>query len=92
VGAGQIGVGFSENVTVKGKPQLKLSDGTFAHYASGSGTDTLIFTMTPGEPGVVVSVDLNGGAIIASEAGATLRMARLRSLAGKFTEKQTKTR
>jgi len=35
---------------------------------------------------------LNGGAIIASEAGATLRMARLRSLAGKFTEKQTKTR
>jgi len=92
VGAGQIGVGFSENVTVKGKPQLKLSDGTFAHYASGSGSDTLIFTMTPGEPGVVVSVDLNGGAIIASEAGATLRMARLRSLAGKFTEKQTKTR
>jgi len=77
VGAGQIGVGFSENVTVKGKPQLKLSDGTFAHYASGSGTDTLIFTMTPGEPGVVVSVDLNGGAIIASEADATLRLAQL---------------
>lgn len=77
VGAGQIGVGFSENVTVKGKPQLKLSDGTFAHYASGSGSDTLIFTMTPGEPGVVVSVDLNGGAIIASEADATLRLAQL---------------
>ncbi|MGB8368171.1 MAG: pectinesterase family protein [Limisphaerales bacterium] len=77
VGAGQIGVGFSENVTVKGKPQLKLSDGTFAHYASGSGSDTLIFTMTPGEPGVVVSVDLNGGVIIASEADATLRLAQL---------------
>jgi len=33
--------------------------------------------MTPGEPGVVVSVDLNGGAIIASEADATLRLAQL---------------
>ncbi len=87
VGAGQIGVGFSENVTVKGKPQLKLSDGTFAHYASGSGTDTLTFDLPKGAANEVASVDLNGGAIIATEAGATLRMARLRSLAGKFTGK-----
>jgi pectinesterase len=77
VGAGQIGVGFSENVTVKGKPQLKLSDGTFTHYASGSGTDTLVFNLPKDAANEVASVDLNGGAIIASEAGATMRLAQL---------------
>jgi pectinesterase len=77
VGAGQIGVGFSENVTVKGKPQLKLSDGTFAHYDSGSGTDTLVFNLRKDAANEVASVDLNGGAIIASEAGATMRLAQL---------------
>jgi hypothetical protein len=71
---------------VKGKPQLKLSDGTFAHYASGSGTDTLTFDLPKGAANEVASMDLNGGAIIASEAGATLRMAHL-ALAGKFTGK-----
>jgi pectinesterase len=72
-GAGQIGVGFSESVTVKGKPRLVLDNGRMANYASGSGSDTLVFTITKGEPGVVASVDLNGGAIIASEAGAMIR-------------------
>jgi pectinesterase len=76
-GAGQIGVTFNENVTVKGKPRLALRDGKFAEYASGSGSDTLVFNLPKDVAGEVVSVDLNGGAIIASEAAATLRMAQL---------------
>ena len=82
----QINVMFSESVTVKGKPRLVWDNGRMANYASGSGSDTLVFTITKGEPGVVASVDLNGGAIIASEAGATMRPAQL-TLAGKFTGK-----
>jgi pectinesterase len=84
--ANQINVMFSESVTVKGKPRLVLDNGRIANYASGSGSDTLVFTITRGEPGVVASVDLNGGAIIASEADATMRPAQL-TLAGKFTGK-----
>jgi hypothetical protein len=49
------------NVTVKGKPRLTLDNGRIANYMSGSGSDTLVFTLPQGEPGVVVSVDLNGG-------------------------------
>jgi len=82
----QINVMFSESVTVKGKPRLVLDNGRMANYASGSGSGTLVFTITKGEPGVVASVDLNGGAIIATEAGATLRLAHL-ALAGKFAGK-----
>jgi pectinesterase len=77
VEAGQIAVGFSENVTAKGKPQLKLSDGAFAHYASGSGTNILTFDLPKGASNEVASVDLNGGAIIASEADVTMRLAQL---------------
>lgn len=91
VSTNQFSAELSESVTVKGRPRLVLDNGRMANYASGSGTDTLVFTMTPGEPGIVVSVDLNGGAIIASEAGATLRMAHL-TLAGKLMGKQTKAR
>ena len=54
-----------------------MSDGTFAHYASGSGTDTLIFNLPKDAANKVASVDLNGGAIIASEADATMRPAQL---------------
>jgi pectinesterase len=68
---------FNESVTVKSKPRLKLSGNTFADYASGSGTDTLVFNLPKGAKTEVVSIDLNSGAIIASEAGATLRMAQL---------------
>jgi pectinesterase len=75
--AGQIGVIFSEPVTVKGRPQLKLRDKNFADYASGSGTDTLIFTISIGGSEEVTAVRLNGGAIIACEAAATLRLANL---------------
>jgi pectinesterase len=73
---GQIIVGFSENVTVKGRPQLVLRGG-LADYVSGCGTDTLVFRVQ-GKPGRVISVDLNDGAIIATEAGATLRSAQLK--------------
>jgi pectinesterase len=73
---GQIIVGFSENVTVKGRPQLVLRGG-LADYVSGSGSDTLVFKVQ-GKPGGVISVDLNDGAIIATEAGAALRPAQLK--------------
>ena len=81
-GEGQITVAFSENVTVKGKPRLKLSNGEFADYASGSGSDTLTFHL-PGKPADAVSVDLNGGFILASQASAATRMAGLSLPAGR---------
>ncbi len=73
----QVTLVFSENVTVKGKPRLALHDGAFADYTSGSGTDTLVFTVPEGKHGEVTAVDLNGGVIIASEAAATTRWAEL---------------
>jgi pectinesterase len=74
---GRVTLTFNESVTVKGKPRLKLSDGAVAQYASGSGTDTLTFRLSKGGANKVTSVDLNGGAIIASEADTTLRRAQL---------------
>ena len=73
--AGQIGLRFSEPVTVKGKPRLALLDGKSADYVSGSGSDTLIFKLPSDGTGNAASVDLNGGAIIACEASAVLRVA-----------------
>jgi pectinesterase len=64
---GQIDVVFSESVTVKGRPWLGS-----AEFARGSGTDTLVFT---GALNGATKIDLHGGAIIASEASATLRNA-----------------
>lgn len=72
----QLSVTFSENVTVKGHPRLVLRDGTFAGYASGGGTDTLIFTASSANP-AASTIDLNGGAILATEAASTLRFADL---------------
>jgi pectinesterase len=92
VSTNQIGVEFTENVTVKGRPRLKLQNRTFLDYLSGSGTDTLFFNASEDAAMHLTAVDLNGGVIIASEAGATLRRARLTSLAGKFTERQARTR
>lgn len=73
--AGELEVTFSEAVTVKGRPQLKLRDGRMIHFDGGSGTAILTFKMPPDAAGDVVSLELNGGAIIACEAGAGLRMA-----------------
>jgi pectinesterase len=75
--AGQIAVTFSENVTVKGQPRLKLRGGKFADYISGSGTDQLIFAAPQNESEKISALQLNGGAIIACEAGAKIRAAEL---------------
>ncbi len=39
---------MSGAVTVSGTPALTLNDGATAHYVSGTGTDILLFTYTPG--------------------------------------------
>lgn len=75
--AGQIKVTFSEGVTVKGKPRLKLRDGNFAGYVSGSGAETLIFNLPKDGANELESVDLNSGAVIATEAAAMMRVAEL---------------
>jgi pectinesterase len=68
----RIVVFFSENVTVKGRPRLKLGDGGYAPFLSGSGTDTLIFKRPPGDQSGFISVDTNDWAIIPCEAVARL--------------------
>jgi pectinesterase len=68
---------FSEPVTVKGKPRLKMCRGGIANYVSGSGGDTLLFELASDSDDDVCLVDLNGGAIIACQASATLRPANL---------------
>ena len=74
---GQVQIVFSESVTVKGKPRLALKSGGVTDYVSGSGTDTLNFAPPADKQDGVASVDMNGGAIVASEAAATLRLANL---------------
>jgi pectinesterase len=76
---GRVTLTFSERVTVKAKPKLVLNNGGLADFASGSGSDTLAFEITGAsdKPGKAVSLDLNGGAIIATEASATLRPAEI---------------
>lgn len=67
-------VTFSETVTVGGTPQLTLETGSIdavVNYASGSGTDTLVFNYTPGSEEYSADLDykatsslaLNGGLI-----------------------------
>jgi pectinesterase len=69
-----MGVTFSESVTVKGNPVLRLSGGNTAPYLSGSGTDTLEFK-TPASPmpPTPETLDSNGGMIFASMASAQPR-------------------
>jgi pectinesterase len=74
---GQIAVLFSEPVTVKGKPRLRMRSNGVRKYLSGSGTDTLFFGRPSDSDDAVRTVDLNGGAIIACAASATLRPADL---------------
>jgi pectinesterase len=70
-----IAVTFSDSVTVKGKPQLILRSGAPAGYLSGSGGDTLVFAAPAGPHGQVAQLDLQGGAILATAATATQRVA-----------------
>jgi pectinesterase len=74
---GKIAVTFDERVTVKGKPQLTLFGEAPAPYASGSGSDTLLFSAAADEGAKAGPIDLSGGAIVACEASATLRHAEL---------------
>ena len=76
-GEGRIRLIFDEPVTVKGKPRVALGAARLGNYAFGSGTDTLTFLCSSQTPDEVKSVDLNGGAIVASEAGASIRRASL---------------
>ena len=70
----QLTVTFGENVTVKGHPRLALRNDAFADYTSGSGTDKLVFVSSV--PNITATkFDFNGGAILATEASATLRLA-----------------
>jgi pectinesterase len=74
-----VSIGFAEPVTVKGHPLLHLADGTSASYSTGSGSKSLVFKMTtpPKELASNVNgIDFDGGAIIASQASATIRQLR----------------
>jgi pectinesterase len=71
---------FSESVTVKGQPQLRLSGPAAATYDSGTGSDALNFVVPASQSstaGQIVAIDLNGGAIFATQASAATRPANL---------------
>src|SRR5262249_10835009 len=79
LGQGEVEIAFGETVTVKGRPRLVLVVGrTYAEYASGSGSETLKFKMPMGILAEPKSIDLNGGAIIASVASVAPRPADLK--------------
>jgi pectinesterase len=73
--AGQFEFMFSEAVTVKGKLRLKLKHGELVDLASGSGSKTLSFKVPVEAEVEPDSLVLTDGAIVACEAGATLRVA-----------------
>jgi PelA/Pel-15E family pectate lyase len=75
---GAIAVMFDEEVTVKGRPQLVFADGSAAECVSGSGSDALVFGASSSAD--VKWIDLNGGTIIATEAGDGDRPFRSHSL------------
>jgi hypothetical protein len=60
---------------VKGRPQLKLRSGQKAEFVSGSGSETLAFKAPDQVGPELVALELNGGAMVACEAGAVLRLA-----------------
>jgi pectinesterase len=67
---------LSEAVTVKGSPRIALTGGKSADYQSGSGTKFLSFAAPAAGKGIgVTKLDLNDGAIVATEAGSSLRLA-----------------
>lgn len=73
---GQYGITFSEPVTVKGKPRLAFATGEYADSVGGSGTCKLEFSAAQSPAHAAKpKLDFSGGAIIACEAGATVRIA-----------------
>ena len=64
-----IQVGFSENVTVTGTPQLTLNSGATVDYASGSGTSTLTFAYTVGAGEASADLDYNATTSLTSSGG-----------------------
>lgn len=73
-------VRFSESVTVKGTPGLRLANGARAAYVGGSGTRTLTFAASSGaddRSAKPLRIDRAGGEIIATEASSTPRFATL---------------
>ncbi|MBZ5537515.1 MAG: hypothetical protein LAO31_16280 [Acidobacteriia bacterium] len=82
-GADQVRLVFNESVTVRGQPRVKLASGRPAVYASGSGTDTLVFrAQCPCRP---VEVQLKNAAIFASAASFRRRNADLSLVQSKRT-------
>ena len=73
----KIALVFSEPVTVKGQPRVRMRGGDTASYSCGSGTDTLSFELGSDDIDEVTAVDLNGGAIIGCRGSATSRLASL---------------
>jgi pectinesterase len=69
----KIALTFDEAVTVKGSPSVVLSSGELAHYKSGSGTDTLVFTAPQATSVAPQKLDLTAGAILACKASAKPR-------------------
>jgi hypothetical protein len=76
-----IRVVFSQSVTVRGTPFLKMASCT-AGYSSGSGTEALTFVSAPnggcGTQSRVKAIKLNGGAIFGSAASLKERNAYLK--------------
>jgi pectinesterase len=73
---GNLAITFSENVTVKGKPRVKLTDGACADYVSGSGSETLLFA-SPGSAGKPSAIEVTDAAILATQAAGRLLPAQL---------------
>ena len=74
-------ISFSEDITVKGKPVLKMKSGLTGTYISGSGSRTIIFRFpdTLAENESIDNLDLNGGKTFASAASLTTREVNLTS-------------
>ncbi|MBN1868451.1 pectin esterase [Candidatus Sumerlaeota bacterium] len=60
---------LEEDATVRGAPALVLESGDRAEYASGSGSDRLVFKAPSSIGGDPRKIDLNGGAVFACQAG-----------------------
>ena len=72
---------FSEDITIKGKPKLKMKSGLTGTYAGGSGSQTISFCFPDAlaENESIENLDLNGGEIFASKASLTTRKVDLTS-------------